>query len=87
MEITAFEEDDEHLTWKEGWPQPGEDEKGNGGVEVKGGQTNPAVAFFWSEKHDWAALETAKNQQRMNVTTRRWLKQEKIIQDIEKEMK
>lgn len=23
--------------WKEGWPQPGEREKGKGGVEVKGG--------------------------------------------------
>lgn len=28
----------EHFIWKEGWPQPGEEEKGKGRrVEVKGG--------------------------------------------------
>lgn len=26
-----------HRTWKEGWPQPGYDENGKGGVEVNGG--------------------------------------------------
>lgn len=28
----------EHLTWKAGWPQPGEEEKGKEGEEMKGGQ-------------------------------------------------
>lgn len=28
---------EEHWIWKEGWPQPGEEEKGKEGVEVKGG--------------------------------------------------
>lgn len=27
----------EHESWKEGWPQPAENENGNGGAEVKGG--------------------------------------------------
>lgn len=27
----------EQLMWKEGWPHPGDTEKGNGGVEGKGG--------------------------------------------------
>lgn len=26
----------EHESWKEGWPQPAENENGNGGAEVKG---------------------------------------------------
>ncbi|GAB4839917.1 hypothetical protein Ancab_020627 [Ancistrocladus abbreviatus] len=37
MEIREWGE--EHWIWKEGWPQPGEEEKGKGGVEeLKGGQ-------------------------------------------------
>lgn len=51
MDITAWEEEDEHLTWNEGWPQPGEEEKGKGGVEVKGGHEDPVVASA-SEEHD-----------------------------------
>lgn len=32
------DEEEEQWSWKEGWPQPGEEEKGNGGVELlKGG--------------------------------------------------
>lgn len=36
MEITACGE--EHWIWKAGWPQPREEEKGKGGVDVNGGQ-------------------------------------------------
>lgn len=36
MEMAAAEEGKQR-TWNEGWPQPGESEKGNGGGEVKGG--------------------------------------------------
>lgn len=39
----------EHLIWKEGWPQPGEDEKGKAGVEVKGGHGDLKVSG--SEEH------------------------------------
>lgn len=35
MEIREWFE--EHLSWKEGWPQAGEKEKGKEGGEVKGG--------------------------------------------------
>lgn len=44
MEMVAREEEEEEqLSWKEGWPQPGEGENGNGGVEVKGGQLKDLV--------------------------------------------
>lgn len=36
MEMAAEEEGKQRI-WNEGWPQPGESEKGNGGGEVKGG--------------------------------------------------
>lgn len=35
MEMVACE--DEHWSWKNGWPQPGENEKGKGGLDLKGG--------------------------------------------------
>ena len=28
----------EHLNWKEGWPHPGEEENGKGGLGGNGGQ-------------------------------------------------
>lgn len=28
----------EQVRWKDGWPQPGVEEKGKGGLEEKGGQ-------------------------------------------------
>lgn len=36
MEMVAEAEAEQRI-WKEGWPQPGEREKGNGGGEEKGG--------------------------------------------------
>lgn len=39
----------EHFIWKEGWPQPGEDEKGNEGEEVNGGHGDLEVSV--SEEH------------------------------------
>ncbi|KAK2980284.1 hypothetical protein RJ640_024988 [Escallonia rubra] len=32
-----------HLMWNEGWPQPGEREKGKGGVDAKGGHGDGGV--------------------------------------------
>lgn len=34
---------EEHLIWKEGWPQPAEEAKGKGGGEVNGGHADLAV--------------------------------------------
>lgn len=36
---------------KEGWPHPGDREKGNGGVEVKGGHGDAEKVRGW-EEHD-----------------------------------
>ena len=35
--MVMMEYGEEHWSWKEGWPQPGDEEKGKGGVELKGG--------------------------------------------------
>ena len=40
---------DEHWVGNEGWPQPGEREKGNGGLEVKGGHRD-LVSDCWFEQ-------------------------------------
>ena len=45
----------EHLIWKEGWPQPGEEEKGNGGGEANGGHENVEEDDGFG-KHEWAAV-------------------------------
>lgn len=52
----------EHWIWKEGWPQPGDEEKGKGGKEVKGGHKISASVDGFEQI--WAAvvlLLTRKN--------------------------
>lgn len=50
---------EEHFIWKEGCPQPGEEEKGKG-AEAKGGYEDPVVGW---EEHEWTAPEIAKTEQ------------------------
>ena len=59
IEITACE--GEHWIWKEGWPQPGDEEKGKGGKEAKGGH----------EISDFKQLWTAAAASRMKTKNRK----------------
>ena len=49
--MEMVEEGVEHLIWKEGWPHPGDREKGKGGIEVKGEHGDLEKVSEW-EEHD-----------------------------------
>ena len=55
MEMTEWGE--EHFSWKEGWPQPGDTEKGKGGAPLKGGHEDLEIAFDLKEVQAWQASD------------------------------
>ena len=48
---------EEHFSWKEGWPQPGDTEKGKGGAPLKGGHEDLEIAFDLKEVQAWQASD------------------------------
>ena len=59
----------EHFTWKEGWPQPGEEEKGNEGVEVNGGHENGDLKASGFEEQAFSAVQSRDRGEHISITT------------------
>jgi hypothetical protein len=53
---------DEQVSWKEGWPQPGDVENGKGGVDENGGQECNLVVLLMEEH---VCVDVGKSRKRM----------------------